>query len=134
MFNDEDDSYFSDLPEAEVQEALRPPPPWAADTYDATINEAIKYQGEDKEFPCVALKVTITNAEGKSKQLRTWVLSKKPTALAGGLRFLRAVGLKNTEYRNPAQLVGLSAPVSLIIQTGKDGVERNEIRSFQYRR
>lgn len=134
MFNDDTDDYFANLPEEEVHEALKPPPPWAEGVYNATINEAIKYQGEGKEYPCVQLKVTVTNDEGKPKVLKTWVLSKKPTALAGGLRFLRAVGLKNTEYRNPAQLVGLSAPVSLIIKKGTDEVERNEIKSFIYRR
>lgn len=131
MFNDEDDSYFADLPEAEVHEALKPPPPWEDGTYDATINTAIKYQGEGKPFPCVKLECTVANAEGKTKKIRTWVLSKNPAqgALRSGIQFLTAVGLKRSDYRNPAQLVGLSGKVKLATKG-----DYNEIANWIYSR
>ena len=133
-YDEVEDTYFADIPEEEVHEALKPPAPWAAGRYDATINEAKTFQGEGKDYPCVQLQVTVTNSEGRSKRLRTWVLSKKPTAKIFGLKFLQAVGLKNTEYRSPSQLVGLSGQVELKVKTGQDGVDRNEIAYFVNRR
>lgn len=134
MFTEENDDYFANLPEEQVHEALKPPPPWPVDYYDATIVSAERYQKDEDSYPCVKVTVNVVNSEGKTKKLSKWVLSKSPGAALGGIRFLKSVGLKNTEYRNPAQLVGLSTRVKLTQKTGTDGVDRNEIDGFYYRR
>jgi hypothetical protein len=99
--------------------------------YQGEITEAKHYQGEGKPFPCVQVQVKVANSEGKTKSIRSWILSKNPTAIQGGIRTLVALGINPREYRNPAQLVGCSAPVVLQVKTGTDGVARNEIKSFQ---
>lgn len=128
---DYDDDFFANLPEEEVAEALKPPAPWPEGTYQGTIVEAKHYQGEGKPFPCVQAEVQIANDEGKTKKIRTWILSKNPKAVQGGIRTLVALGIKTREYRNPAQLVGCTAPVVVVSKPGNDGVVRNEIKSFQ---
>ena len=122
-------SYFQDLPEDAVHEALKPPAPWDAGYYNATINEAIEYQGENSDFPCVKLTVTVANDQGKTKQLMAWVLSRNPKAATMGIQFLDRIGLvrdgKVLYTDNPQELVGRSGRVQVEI---KDGF--NRIKNF----